>query len=332
MLAGADVLGSYALVGVGAALYSPAKYGWMTQRVPASQLVRANGWIETSTVCAAMGGVACGGWWVSNSFLASAADLFRPYMGLISPSILSMGPVVAVYALALVLTCWVPDVPTQGSKPGKWWPRSLEFFRCDWLALWRDPPARISLCVTTFFWGVGASMQIMVLSWAQTGLGLSLDQGAYLQGWAGLGVMAGAWWAGRYIQLASHHRVLGCGLLLGLMLPVMVWIDNWLWALPLTWVVGALSGLLVVPMNAMLQHRGGQVLTAGRSIAVQNFNENLSILLFLGIYAALTQAGCSLSVLLGIFASLMTLSTLGLMWHQHTYASEPDPSRSDHLP
>ena len=172
----------------------------------------------------------------------------------------------------------------------------------------------------------------MVLSWAQTGLGLSLDQGAYLQGWAGLGVMAGAWWAGRYIQLASHHRVLGCGLLLGLMLPVMVWIDNWLWALPLTWVVGALSGLLVVPMNAMLQHRGGQVLTAGRSIAVQNFNENLSILLFLGIYAALTQAGCSLSVLLGIFASLMTLSTLGLMWHQHTYASEPDPSRSDHLP
>jgi MFS transporter, LPLT family, lysophospholipid transporter len=332
MWASADVLGAYALVGVGAALYSPAKYGWMTQRVPATQLVRANGWIETSTVCAAMGGVACGGWWVSTSFQDSARVWLSPWTDQASSSDLSIGPVLAVYALALILTWWVPGVPAQSSMLGKWWPRCFEFFRHDWLALWRDPPARTSLCITTLFWGVGASMQLMVLSWAQTGLGLGLDQGAYLQGWAGLGVMAGAWWAGRYIQLANHHRVLGCGLLLGLMLPVMVWIDDWLWALPLTWGVGALSGLLVVPMNAMLQHRGGQVLTAGRSIAVQNFNENLSILLMLGMYAVLTQAGCSFSVLLGVYAALISISTIALMWRPHIDAAEPVPSRADPLP
>ncbi len=327
---GGDVLLSYAVVGVGAALYSPAKYGWITQCVGPDRLVKANGWIETLTVCSAIGGVACGGWWISSGFLGlswvavgvEGLNLDHAQVPLVMVGLL--------YGLTLSLTCLVPNRREVERTEVSWRSRVGHFFRQDWWPLWLDRTARTSLCITTLFWGVGASMQLLVLDWAQEHLGLGLDGGAYLQGMTGVGVVLGAWWAGRRILLRDHRRMLVCGLCLGAMLPLMLWVDHWAWALPLTVGVGMLSGLLVVPMNAMLQHRGMQVLTPGRSIAVQNFNENISILVMLGVYALMVQWRWPLSAMLGFYAFWMILVTGYFMWFDRPAQTGPAPSAGDH--
>jgi LPLT family lysophospholipid transporter-like MFS transporter len=331
MLTGLDTLGAYALVGVGAALYSPAKYGWITQSVRPGQLVRANGWIETLTVCSAIGGVACGGWWISSGFAEMSWSRSMMAVLAMNAQQLPVAWVGALYGVTLLLTLAVPPDGSPVQSGVGWHLRIVHFFRHDWWVLWSDRAARTSLCVTTLFWGVGASMQLLVLDWAQQRLGLSLEGGAYLQGMTGVGVVMGAWWAGHRIALHQHRRVLVCGCLLAGMLPLMLWVGDWRWALPLTVAVGALSGLLVVPMNAMLQHRGMQVLSAGRSIAVQNFNENVSILIMLGSYALMVGGQWPLGAILGVYACCMLALTGYFMIFDHPSETAPGPSTSDPL-
>jgi MFS transporter, LPLT family, lysophospholipid transporter len=171
--------------------------------------------------------------------------------------------------------------------------------------LWRDPLGGVSLYVTTLYWGVGAVMQFAVLVWAQSSLGMSLKLGAYLQALVALGVIAGAYMAGRSFKLHSARQALPWGLLLAVLLPVMVMItDLWI-AIPLLLCVGVAGGMLLVPMNALLQHRGMQVLSSGRSIAVQGFNENLCVLLMLAAYSALLAFGMPLSFIMLLLAVVL---------------------------
>ena len=331
MVAGWNTVLCYAIVGVGAALYSPAKYGWMSQMVPPDRLVKANGWIETSSVCAAVGGVACAGWWISVQYrqlYQSAAPWMSEWADGLWPAYLS---VAVFYLLTVCMTWTVPSAPLQHVNHMQWWKRPVLFLTQDWLKLWRDAQARVSLCITTLFWGVGACMQLLVLEWAQWGLDLTLEQGAYLQGVSGLGVIVGAWLAARCITLQNHHKVLSCGVALGCLLPLMLGIQDWRWAVPVLMLLGALAGLLVVPMNAMLQHRGLQVLTSGRSVAVQNFNENLSILGMLGIYSAVLHWFGSWIILLLLLASVMVLISVILMCRCPAQARALDPFSNDLL-
>ncbi len=322
---GWDILLSYAWVGVGAALYSPAKYGWITQNVRPTQLVRANGWLETLTVCSAIGGVACGGWWISEGFRSLALISWASTALEMGLQELPLSLVSMLYLVTLALTCLVPRVRTYEPTEVIWYRRVDHFFRHDWWRLWSDRPARTALCITTLFWGVGASMQLLVLDWAQQHLGLPLQGGAYLQGMTGLGVILGAGLAGRWVTLDNHRQVLWCGVVLGTLLPCMAWVDDLSWALPLTVGAGLLSGLLIVPMNAMLQHRGIQVLTSGRSIAVQNFNENLSILLMLGGYALMVHGQWPLWLILGVYAVLMMGMSLYFIWPDRRAQTQPAP-------
>lgn len=274
LLAGVHPVAALTVVGFGAAAYAPAKYGLVTELVGPRQLVAANGWLEVTVVCAALFGAVFGGvlvspWLQQPGFTASLWCLL------------------GVYALASALNFGVPDSGARYPRTA-WHPwRMLRSFRRANRTLWRDAEGGLSLAATTIFWGVGATLQFAVLRWAIDALGLTLDRAAYLQAAVAVGVVVGAGAAGRWVPLRHARHLLGAGVLLGLLMPVLASVDEVWLALPLLALVGAVGGFMVVPLNALLQHRGFVLLTAGRSIAVQGFNENLSVLAMLAGYAAL---------------------------------------------
>ncbi|MBV8621765.1 MAG: lysophospholipid transporter LplT [Curvibacter sp.] len=309
---------AYAVVGLGAAAYAPAKYGLVTELVPPRRLVAANGWIEISIVCAALLGTVTGGGLVSAYFRHSAlahavrhavADSGVP---LDSPLAASMALLLLLYAAASLLQWGVPDSGARYERR----PCHLRALLCDFMdgnrVLWRDAEGGLSLAVTTLFWGVGATLQFAVLRWAQDCLRLPLDQAAYLQAVVAVGVVAGAALAGRLVALHSAGRVLPAGVLLGLLISAVAMTRDFSLALVLLAVVGMVGGILVVPMNALLQHRGFQLLTAGRSIAVQGYNENLSSLVMLAVYAGLLALEAPIVALMALFGLAIALAMLAL--------------------
>jgi MFS transporter, LPLT family, lysophospholipid transporter len=217
-----------------------------------------------------------------------------------------MTVVVGVYLVAAVLNVGLMPMGWRTNLvPFTWQAIRLPTFWQSNQKLWRDPLGGVSLYVTTLYWGVGAVMQFSVLVWAQSSLGISLKLGAYLQALVALGVIAGAYMAGRSFKLHSARQALPWGLLLAVLLPVMVMITNLWIAIPLLLCVGVAGGMLLVPMNALLQHRGMQVLSSGRSIAVQGFNENLCVLLMLAAYSALLAFGMPLSFIMLLLAVVL---------------------------
>ena len=321
LLSGVHPVAGFALVGLGAAAYAPAKYGLITELVPAQRLVAANGWIEVSVVCAALLGTVLGGLLVSPWIVQGdlTAGLSR-WWGV--PSVASGGSVyapsvylvLAIYAIAALLNLWVPDSGARYAPGARTASGMAREFLTDNARLWRDRLGGLSLSVTTIFWGVGATLQFAVLLWAQTVLGLPLDQAAYLQAAVAVGVLAGAGAAGRWISLEQARRVLPVGIALGLAIPVVASVQSLGAAIVLLAVVGAIGGVLVVPLNALLQHRGCTVLSAGRSIAVQGFNENASVLAMLAVYGTVLRAEVPIVALMWGFGGLIALGMAILTW------------------
>ena len=331
LLGGVHPVAAYALVGLGAAAYAPAKYGLVTELVPPRQLVAANGWIEVSIVCAALLGTVLGGGLVStglrDSALAAWAGGAAQAAGspLQSSLMASMALLLIVYGGAALLQLGVPDSGARYDRCSIHPLALVRDFRAANARLWRDPLGGLSLTVTTLFWGVGATLQFAVLRWAVDRLGLGLDKAAYLQAVVAVGVVAGAALAGRFVPLHRAMRVLPVGVVLGGFIAVIALVDSLTVALPLLAVVGAVGGILVVPMNALLQHRGHELLTAGRSIAVQGFNENLSILVMLGSYAGLLAWRVPLVPLMCGFGLLIgSLMALLIVWRKRSGADRAD--------
>ena len=296
-------LAAYAIVGLGAAAYSPAKYGILTEYLPHRLLVVANGWIEGLTVGAIILGVVIGGLLiqpnVTNHLLAIDFPLIDT--GLDTTAEIAVAIIALLYLLAALFNFFVPDTGVD-HKPLKKNPAYLfhEFNHCLKL-LWRDRLGQISLAVTTLFWGAGATLQFIVIKWAETALGLNLSQSSMLQGVVAVGVATGAIVAAKFITLRKSVRVIPLGIAMGIIVLIMNFVsDMWL-AVPLLILIGALSGFFVVPMNALLQHRGHILMGAGRSIAVQNFNENLSILVMTGLYYVMIRADMSIYWVLTLF-------------------------------
>lgn len=315
MLGGIHPLLSFCWAGLGAAIYAPAKYGLITEIEPAERLVKANGWIEVSTVCAALFGVMLGGYLVSAHWLSVSHALpWTPRPWTHSQYGHSLVVLLVIYGLAALLNLFIPGSGKVYQAHGWHWPEIWAKFMHDQKTLWRDPLASISLSVTTLFWGVGATMQLLVLAWAQANLKLSLDQAAYLQGATAIGVIAGAVWAAQTVPLTQWFKVLNVGLLLGLLLPLMALVNDLAWAVLLSLALGAAGGFFVVPMNAMLQHRGVQLLSAGRSISVQNVNENASILIMMGLYSSLIHAQLDVNTLACLLGALVTVGMGLVRW------------------
>ena len=319
LLAGLNPLLCFVVLGVGAAAYVPAKYGLVTELVGPQRLVRANSWIEVSVVCAVLLGTVLGGLLVSDAWLPRLAAALMPLAGLpgstpLAVETLALAAVLALYAASGLLTSGLPDsgarYPQRTGSPRR---QVRQFMQAN-RQLWRDALGGLSLSVTTLFWGVGATLQFAVLRWAVDVLALPLSQAAVMQAAVAVGVVGGAALAGRLFSLARAHDALPLGVLLGLLVAVAAQAGSVATALPLLVAIGAVGGLLVVPMNALLQHRGHTLLSAGQSIAVQNFNENLSILVMLAAYAGLLALEVPTAALMaGLGVAVAALMSL-LVW------------------
>ena len=322
MLLGVDPLLAFALVGVGAAAYAPAKYGLVTELAQPEELVSANAWIEISTVSAVLLGVVLGGALVSTTWLNWGA-----YMGIQSLALpnstfsASLIALLCMYGLAALLNSWIPGSGKSYERVDWAWSSVWKACWQDQRTLWRDPLGGVSLSVTTLFWGVGATLQLIVLAWAQQKLHLNLSQAAYLQAATAVGVVVGAALAAKTVSLHKATSVLGMGIALGLLLPLMLWVTEWQTAALLTAAIGVVGGFFVVPMNALLQHRGVTLLSAGRSIAVQNMNENASILLMMAGYSLMLYVQAELSVLVTVFSVAVTLGMSTVVWRYRRLGS-----------
>ena len=309
---------AFAIAGMAASAYAPAKYGLVTETVPAEQLVKANGWLEVTVVMAVILGTACGGLLVASKSFAWMSTLnlsFIEFLGL-SLETQYAGPLlslIVIYSIAGLLNFGIPSVNIryvqQSMRPIALFKNFIQSNRI----LWQDPVGKLSLAVTTLFWGIGAVVQFAVLLWAKEALNMPLEQASLLQAVVAFGVIFGAGMAGHYVALQNAYKVLPLGLWLGLSLPALAFSTSLWIAIPLMLITGFAGGMLMVPMNAMLQNRGYTLLTAGRSIAVQGFNENASVMVMLGVYSGLLALELPLQWVMVIMGSVMTLGMIYLM-------------------
>lgn len=316
----ATILFGYAVVGLGAAAYSPAKYGILTEYLPHHKLVVANGWIEGLTVGSIILGTLLGGALISdavaNKLLAFDVPSIETYIDSAGEAAIAI--IILLYMIAAIFNLYIPNTGVDHKMVNRN-PFYLvrEFAHCMKL-LWTDKLGQISLAITTLFWGAGATLQFIVLKWAEVALGYSLSQATYLQGVCAVGVAVGAVLAAKMVPLDRAVNVIPMGILMGLIVMVMIVVNTIYVAVPLIVIIGALSGFFVVPMNALLQHRGHILMGAGHSIAVQNFNENLSILMMIGLYALLISMDLSIYIVIALFGGFVSLS-MWLVRKRHLY-------------
>jgi LPLT family lysophospholipid transporter-like MFS transporter len=319
MLFGTHPLAAYAIVGLGAAAYSPAKYGILTELLPASQLVKANGWIEGLTIGSIILGVLLGGQLIGPKIAPMLLGIDVPMidLGIDTAPEGAIAAIVFIYVIAALFNLWIPrtGVPLMPFDPDL---RALvrDFAACN-SRLWHDRLGQISLATTTLFWGVAGNLRYIVLAWAAAALGYSTTQASSLVGVVAIGTAVGAVVASVMMKLDKATGVIPLGIGMGLLVILMVVIDNVWVAAPFLTLLGALGGFLVVPMNALLQHRGHNLMGAGRSIAVQNFNEQACILALGAFYVAMTRFGMSAFGAIAIFG-LVVAGTMEAIrrWHR----------------
>ncbi len=340
MLFGAHPLMAYAIVGLGAAAYSPAKYGILTELLPASQLVKANGWIEGLTIASIILGVLLGGQLVGPvlSQLLLAIDLPFIHTGIATPAQAAIAALIVVYAIAAWFNLRIPNtgVPLRPLRHDT--SRSVlanalallpDFWTCN-RRLWSDKLGQISLSTTTLFWGAGGNLKFIVLAWAGVALGYNTTQASALTGVVAIGTAAGAIFASMRMRLDIATRVIPLGIAMGVLLVLMVFINSIWVAVPFLIVLGGLGGYLVVPMNALLQHRGHNLMGAGRSIAVQNFNEQAAILGLGLLYSLSLKLGLSVFGAITVFG-VVVASAMWLIRFWHLYNCKYHRAAVTHL-
>ena len=332
MLFGSHPLLAYAVVGLGAAAYSPAKYGILTELLPPSQLVKANGWIEGLTIGSIILGILLGGQLVGPKLAPILLGFDLPWFdtGVDTPPEAAIASMILVYILAAIFNLYIPRTeaalqPLAGS------PRVLvrDFAQCN-ARLWSDKLGQISLATTTMFWGVGGNLRIIVFPWAAAALGYTTTQASSLAGVVSIGVAVGAVVASMRMRLDKATAVIPLGILMGVLVIGLNAIrDVWV-AVPFLMLLGLAGGFLVVPMNALLQHRGHNLMGAGRSIAVQNFNEQACILGLGAFYTGMTRFGLTAFTTISMFGVLVAF-TMWLIQRWHANNCRRYPKQIDHL-
>ena len=292
MLAGIPPLYAYGIVGIGAASYSPAKYGILTELLPSKELVAANGWVEGLTVAAIIFGAIIGGIFAN----------FSPQIAIIIISFL--------YLAAAICNRYIPFVPIDHKLNTKNPMYLLKDFYISLKKLWVDPLGQLSLVITTLFWGAGATLRLVVIAWAAFALSFGLDKATLLTAMVALGVAIGSVIAARFIKMKDAVKILLVGFFMGILVCVMVFLNTWQAAAINLLLIGIFSGILIVPMNALLQYRGQKLIGAGHSIAVQNFSENLGILILSGAYTFMVKQSLPINGIVFIFGFFVALTMI----------------------
>jgi len=332
MLFGAHPLLSYGIVGLGAAAYSPAKYGILTELLPNSQLVKANGWIEGLTILSIILGVVLGGQLlghvVSRHLLSFDLPMFDT--GISTAPEAAIALIATLYVVAALFNLRIPrtDAPLQplSHDAGA---LIRDFSNCN-ARLWNDKLGQISLATTTLFWGVSGNLRVIVFAWAAAALGYTTRDASSLVGVVAIGTAAGAIIASLRMRLDQATRVIPLGIAMGVLVIGLNVISNAWLAAPFLILLGAIGGYLVVPMNALLQHRGANLMGAGRSIAVQNFNEQACILGLGAFYTGMTRFGLSAFISIAVFGVLVA-GTMWLIRRWHIQNCKNDPVEIEHL-
>ena len=340
MLFGSHPLMAYAVVGLGAAAYSPAKYGILTELLPASQLVKANGWIEGLTITSIILGVLLGGQLVGATISSALLAIDLPLIdtGIDTAPEAAIASLIIVYIIAAWFNTRIPHTGVE-MRPLRQNPeRSVlsnalalvpDFWTCN-RRLWKDRLGQISLSTTTLFWGVSGNLRYIVLAWGGVALGYSTTQASALVGVVAIGTAVGAIVASMRMRLDVATRVMPMGIAMGLLVVLMNFISNVWVAVPFLILLGGLGGFLVVPMNALLQHRGHNLMGSGRSIAVQNFNEQACILALGAFYSLSTRFGLSAFGAITAFG----IAVAGIMWliqRWHAYNCVHHREEVEHL-
>jgi MFS transporter, LPLT family, lysophospholipid transporter len=317
MLFGSHPLMAYAVVGLGAAAYSPAKYGILTELLPPSQLVKANGWIEGLTIGSIILGVLLGGVLIAPKISGMLLGFDAPMIstGIDTPPEAAIASMILVYIVAAGFNLRIPHTGVAMQKIPDAKRLFPEFWDCN-QRLWRDKLGQISLATTTLFWGVAGNLRYIVIAWAAAALYYNTSQAAKLVGVVAIGTAVGAVIASMKSSLDRATNVIPLGIGMGLTVILMIFIRDLWTAVPFLILLGALGGYLVVPMNALLQHRGHMLMGAGRSIAVQNFNEQACILGLGLFYALLTGFGMSAFGAITMFGLVVAITMFFIKrWH-----------------
>ena len=324
MLFGLHPLFAYGFVGIGAALYSPAKYGILTECLPSHRLVWANGWMEGLTVAAIILGAIFGGLLIGHRV---EEQVVQQLGGLEFNGGIDTAPEFAIivtfclYLVAAILNYFIPKLPIEHALTKRTPVFLLLDFWRSFLLLWRDPLGQASLAVTSLFWGAGTSLRFIILAWAAVALKLDLEQSTELTALVAVGLAIGSVIAAKAVPLEYAVKVLPLGIAMGIVVIGMAFVTDLKLAMFLLVLIGSFAGSFLIPMNALLQHRGHQLMGSGHSIAVQNFNENLSILLMLGAYALMIDAGFSINTIVIVFGIFLSV-IMGWLSRKHGHDSD----------
>jgi len=306
---GLDPFIGYTLVGVGAATYSPAKYGILGELTTGPNLVKANGLMEASTIVAILLGSVAGG-------ILADLNLFAALL-----------VCVLVYAAAVVANLFIPKLAP--ARPGESWslPAMFRHFASACRTLWQNPETRLTLVGTSIFWGAGVTLRFLLVLWVPVALGITDNATpTYLNAMVAVGIVVGAGLAAKLVTLKTVARCMPAGILLGIGVLFFAIQQSLLPAYLLLTLIGVCGGFFVVPLNALLQEKGKETVGAGHAIAVQNLGENTAMLLMLGLYSLAVKVGLPV-VGIGIgFGALFALAIAALWIWQHN-----QKKRSVHL-
>lgn len=295
MLLGLDPLISYGLVGLGAAAYSPAKYGILRELVSSDKLVKANGMMEGSTIVAILMGAVLGGILATNNVTTS------------------LMVVCSCYLIAAFANIFIPKVPASKLSAFKKTANIsiyvlLRNFTQSLKTLVIHPDTRLSLLGTSVFWGAGSTLRLLLVAWVPMALGIAdLSMSANLSGAVAIGIAVGAAVAARFIHLKNVNRVLPVGIAIGVLIMLFAQSTNLYMAIGLLIVIGAAGGFYVVPLNALLQEQGHEMVGAGNAVAVQNFFENCTMLLLVGLYILMQKNNMPVAQAATLFGAVVLL-------------------------